>query len=74
MAGPSCLTGVETKETARSRKGTKYRTFDGGIIYNNGQQDFVVVFNDGTTLTMKQPTTYVTKPFLSVRRLCETGH
>ena len=57
-----------------SRAGVQYTTADGTTMANRGEKNIKVITDEGGQCTLRMQVTDVTKPLMSVSRICDAGH
>ena len=65
---------VPIRPSQGSIAGVQYATADGTTMYNYGEKAIKVLTEEGSRCTLKMQVTDVTKPLMSVSKICDAGH
>ena len=71
---PTMAPGVPIKESKGSRKGQQYGSASGHKIPNMGEQNIIGMLENGSEKAMNFQVAEVTRPLLSVGRICDRGN
>ena len=63
-----------TTSSSGSRAGVRYIAANGETMPNRGEKALRVVTEEGNRCTLKMQVTDVTKPLMSVSKICDAGH
>jgi hypothetical protein len=74
VIGRDCARRFPVKPSAGSIAGVQYMAANGEVMRNEGEKEVKVVTKEGSRCTLKMQVTNVTKPLMSVSRICDAGH
>ena len=74
VISPGCAPSVRTRPSAGSREGVCYVTANGMVMQNYGEKDLRVLTEEGHKCRLTMQVTDVSKPLMSVSRICDAGH